>query len=153
MIDVVYNFDGGGGTNGGPCGWGWVRNDGASGCGALQPGSTSNEAEYVALTQAVHDAMIVARDYNSSTFTFLGDSKLVVEQVTGNWQVHANKLRPYVRNVQMLLDGLPSWELRWIPRKQNSKADEMAWAGKAMWVPGYTVRQEETFSRGWDVVV
>lgn len=148
-----YNFDGGGGGDGGPAGWGWVRSDGASGCGALPPGSTSNEAEYTALTRAVYDAVSIARDFGQREFVFQGDSKLVVEQVNGNWKVHANRLRPYVRNVQMLLDGLEEWSLLWIPRQKNRKADEMAWRGKTLWSVQYAASlaaSPDPFPRGWE---
>lgn len=133
MSEVVYHFDGGGGGVDGPCGWGWVRDDGMAGCGALPPSASSNEAEYTALTMAIHDAHRLFSQQGEHEFVFLGDSKLVVEQVNGNWKVHSNKLRPYVNNIQMLLDGLPEWRLCWIPRKKNSRADEQAWLGKAKW--------------------
>lgn len=149
MNEVMYHFDGGGGGDSGPAGWGWVRDDGTGACGALAPGTTSNVAEYTALTQAVHDASVLCRKYGEGRFLFLGDSKLVVEQVNGNWRVSADKLRPLVNNVQMLLDGLPEWELRWIPRKQNSKADEWAWKGKTLWNGKHTPPPVPLLPRGW----
>lgn len=135
MNMIVYNFDGGGGGDG-PAGWGWVRSDGLVGCGGLAPGTTSNIAEYTALTMAVHDAIVLYKDLGQEQFLFKGDSKLVVEQVLGNWRVQADRLRPYVNHVQMLLKGLPEWDLQWIPRRENSKADKQAWEGKRMWKPG-----------------
>ena len=154
---LQWNFDGGGGSDGGPCGWGWYRNDGVSGCGGLPPGNSSNIAEYTALTMAVRDALGVYQSYGGDTFRFVGDSKLVVEQVLGNWQVRSDKLRPYVNNVKMLLHGLPEWELHWVPRKQNKMADEMAWKGKTMWEPGQDMilvsgpqgSVIKEFQRGW----
>jgi ribonuclease HI len=134
MNEVTYNFDGGGGTDG-PSGWGWARNDGVTGCGGLAPGTTSNVAEYTALTMAVRDAITMYQTFSESSFIFQGDSKLVVEQVTGNWQVRTDKLRPYVNNVQMLLEALPTWNLKWIPRNQNKLADGLAWKGKTLWTP------------------
>jgi ribonuclease HI len=131
--EVIYNFDGGGGGESGPAGWGWVRSDGVTQCGPLAPGTTSNVAEYTALTMAIHDAIRLYHDFGETTFAFQGDSKLVVEQVLGNWQVRADKLRPYVQEIQMLLEALPEWRLKWVPRHMNSKADEMAWKGKTLW--------------------
>ena len=135
MNTIIYNFDGGGGGDG-PAGWGWVRSDGLSGCGGLAPGTTSNIAEYTALTMAVHDAHVLYREMGQGQFLFRGDSKLVVEQVLGNWRVQSDRLRPYVNHVQMLLSGLPDWDLSWIPRRENSKADKMAWEGKTKWKAG-----------------
>ena len=134
MSEIIYHFDGGGGSDG-PSGWGWSRNDGVTGCGGLAPGTTSNICEYTALTMAVHDAVTMYQMYGESIFMFKGDSKLVVEQVNGNWQVRSDRLRPYVNNVQMLLAGLPEWHLSWVPRKENRAADAMAWKGKTMWSP------------------
>lgn len=144
----MYHFDGGGG-GGGPAGWGWVRDDGTTGCGALAPGTTSNVAEYTALTMAVHDALTIARRGDAS-FLFRGDSKLVVEQVLGNWVVRSDKLRPFVNQAKMLLDGLPQWEIQWVPRKQNSLADEQAWKGKTMWNGGIKAAHPVLHPRGWD---
>lgn len=140
MNDVVYHFDGGGGSGDGPSGWAWVRNDGTSGCGGLAPGTTSNVAEYTALTMAVHDALHRYRDNGDTRVVFRGDSKLVVEQVTGNWRVNVPHLKKLVNQVQMLLDGLPSWELTWIPRQENGLADDLAWLGKTKW----SVDQDDT---------
>lgn len=134
MNELLYNFDGGGGSDG-PSGWGWVRSDGVSGCGGLAPGVTSNVAEYTALTMAVRDAITMYQTYGDTSFIFQGDSKLVVEQVTGNWMVRSDKLRPFVNNVQMLLAALPEWDMRWVPRNQNKAADAMAWKGKTLWTP------------------
>ncbi len=131
---ITYRFDGGGGGAEGPCGWGWVRSDGAFDSGALAPGNSSNQAEYTAFTMAIHDALTVANDHGERMFVFQGDSKLVVEQVNGRWKVQANRLRPLVNNCIMLLRGLPQWELIWIPRKENSLADEQAWLGKAKYL-------------------
>jgi ribonuclease HI len=153
---ITYWFDGGGGGEGnGPSGWGWVRSDGAAGCGALAPGTTSNVAEYTALTMAVHDAITVCQHHGDNEFMFRGDSKLVVEQVLGNWRVQSERLRPHVNHVKMLLDGLPWWNIEWIPRKLNSKADEQAWLGKAKWNAAKAKAYDrpltihESFKRGW----
>ena len=156
MNEVTYHFDGGGGTDG-PSGWGWYRSDGMSGCGGLAPGTTSNVAEYTALTMAVRDAISMISAFGETSFIFLGDSKLVVEQVTGVWQVRSDKLRPFVNNVQMLLEALPKWKLRWIPRNQNKQADAMAWKGKTLWTPnedqilisGPHGSVMKTLGRGW----
>ena len=150
MSSVTYNFDGGGGGDKGPAGWGWVRDDGTGGCGGLAPGTTSNVAEYTALTMALHDACSLFANGMESEFVFLGDSMLVVQQVNGNWRVTANHLRPFYNNVTMLLAGLPNWTLKWIPRKQNSRADEWAWKGKTLW-DGKGTAIKTQFPRGWDV--
>lgn len=147
---TTYKFDGGAGGEG-PGGWGWVRDDGAKGCGGLAPGTTSNMAEYVALTMAVRDAY----DIDTDSVHFLGDSKLVVEQVTGNWRVKAVNLLPYFNNVRILLESLPmKWTLGWIPRELNSEADAQAWEGKSMWTPGQSTTSVGVplrFLRGWEV--
>lgn len=164
MSDLTYWFDGGGGEKNhqgeppGPSGWGWVRSDGVTACGGLAPGTTSNVAEYTALTMAIIDAHAVMDDLGDTKFIFKGDSKLVVEQVLGNWQVRADKLRPYVHRVQMLLGGIPEWRLQWVPRNLNRLADEQAWKGKGLWTPdtqqiGYSLGSKKLegtiLQRGW----
>jgi probable phosphoglycerate mutase len=53
------------------------------------------------------------------------DSKLVVQQLSGNWKVKHPDIAPLVRRASELM-GSRRVELRWIPREQNSAADAAA---------------------------
>jgi probable phosphoglycerate mutase len=54
------------------------------------------------------------------------DSKLVVEQMSGRWQVKHPSMRPLARQAAELAAGFARISYEWIPRAQNSHADRLA---------------------------
>ena len=80
---------------------------------------TNNIAEYQALIYALAIAQHLEDD-----IVIKSDSKLVVEQVNGNWKVKDQKLIPLCKDARVLIDlrkqlfGV-STELQWLPREQN----------------------------------
>ncbi len=54
------------------------------------------------------------------------DSKLVVEQMSGRWQVKHPSMRPLARRASELASGFDRISFSWIPRLQNSHADRLA---------------------------
>ena len=64
----------------------------ATGCGVVGAGDgmTNNVAEYVALGKAL--AYLVATKAAVDELSILGDSKLVIEQLKGNWQCNSPRL-------------------------------------------------------------
>lgn len=145
-MTITFNFDGGGSHKGSAAGWGWVcyasTADGRtheyySGCGAMPPGTTNNEAEYEALRMAVEYAIVHAwddRGIEPSDFVFKGDSRLVIEQVKGLWQVKAEHLKERQWLLQRDLGLLSEpYSLQWVPREQNQRADELSRLGRAQW--------------------
>lgn len=83
---------------------------------------TNNEAEYAAL-MAVLDAAVEAKVENLVVY---GDSQLVVRQVNGEWFIKAKELVPMVKTVLDLKAQIPNVTLRWIPREENTEADELS---------------------------
>lgn len=113
---VVY-FDGGSRGNPGVSGAGAALfvdgTEVAAAAHSLQHGTTNNEAEYLGAALAVHLvaralrlAAAGAKDPDGaalavpSSVTILGDSKLVVQQVRGKWQVRAKHLVACVAQVR-----------------------------------------------------
>jgi ribonuclease HI len=117
---------------GGPCGWGWAAHDGEHeiewGQGGLD-GGTNNMAEYTALIMAMTHALAAEYDPDDE-FAFEGDSKLVVMQTQGAWEVKADHLRPYFEQARHLWDGLRRPRVQWIEREQNGRADMLAGQGR-----------------------
>jgi len=72
---------------------------------------TNNEAEYTALIEAL-------KDKNSKNATIYMDSKLVVEQLAGNYVVKAENLYNLFLKAQELVKKR-NVKLKWIPRKKN----------------------------------
>ena len=82
---------------------------------------TNNYAEY--------QGVIAALRYLSNTehrdVTIRMDSKLVIEQLAGRWKVKSPDMRELVSEASRLL-GPFNATLQWIPREENSRADELA---------------------------
>lgn len=59
-----------------------------------------------------------------------GDSKLVVEQMNGRWQIKHGRYKPYALQAAEALETLhtlvSSMKIKWIPREQNGYADELS---------------------------
>ena len=83
--------------------------------------ATNNVAEYRALLLGID----LAKGLGADEAEFVGDSKLIVEQVKGNWKVKQAHLRPLRERVLEALDELPSWSIRHVRRGENERADEL----------------------------
>jgi ribonuclease HI len=83
--------------------------------------ATNNVAEYRALLLGIE----LAKELAADEVEFVGDSKLIVEQVKGNWKVKQDHLRPLHTKVRDALRDLPSWSIRHVKRGENERADEL----------------------------
>ena len=126
-IAVIVEADGGSRGNPGPAGYGAVVRDAASGevlaerSGFLGV-TTNNVAEYNGLIAGL-DA---AAELGARTVQVRMDSKLVVEQMSGRWQVKHASMRPLATRAAELVRRFDSVGFTWIPRAQNSAADRLA---------------------------
>lgn len=55
-----------------------------------------------------------------------GDSQLICLQVSGEYQVKAPHLRPLVEFVRGLAASFDEFNLRYVPREQNTVADDLS---------------------------
>jgi ribonuclease HI len=87
----------------------------------LRGRKTNNDAEYMGLIVGLKYAISLGVDEIDIT----SDSKLVVEQVNGRWEVKTEAMRPYRKEARKLLDQhfTGGWSLEWVPRLQNVVAD------------------------------
>lgn len=79
---------------------------------------TNNQAEYLALYGALHYAQID----RATDIVIKSDSKLVVEQVNGNWKVKNQQLKTMLDETLELLkkmEGEKKITITWVPREQN----------------------------------
>src|SRR3989344_473117 len=53
------------------------------------------------------------------------DSKLVVEQILGNWKIKEPTLKPQVAKVRALLADFPKHHFVHVPRENNAEADRL----------------------------
>ena len=123
---VSIEADGGSRGNPGPAGYGAVvyASDGsvlaerAAGIGT----ATNNVAEYGGLIAGLKAAL----ELGATEVDIRMDSKLVIEQVSGRWQVKNEGLRPLAREAVELLSRFHSKTATWIPREKNKHADRLA---------------------------
>lgn len=131
MERIIIEADGGSRGNPGPAGSGAVLIDADTGEVVLEIAksigvATNNVAEY----NAVLAALTEARKINASAKVLVRmDSKLVIEQLAGNWKIKHPDMRSLAIEVQSIAAGM-NIEYQWIPREQNSRADALA--NKAM---------------------
>ncbi len=124
---VIVEADGGSRGNPGPAGYGAVVLDADTGAvlaerkESIGP-DTNNVAEYRGLIAG----LTAARDLGASAVRVRMDSKLVVEQMSGRWQVKHPAMRPLFRQASQLATEFASITFEWIPRAQNSHADRLA---------------------------
>ena len=88
----------------------------------LKGEGTNNTAEYTALLRGIQKA----KEHGWRSFVIEGDSKVVIKQVRGEYQVRKKHLATLHQQVIRELDGLDSYELRWIPRDRNARADKLS---------------------------
>jgi ribonuclease HI len=82
---------------------------------------THNTAEWQALILGLH----LALNHGEQRVEVKGDSTLVVKQVKGESKTKHPALRPLRMEAGRLLDQFDSWDVEWIPRKENQRADEL----------------------------
>jgi ribonuclease HI len=84
--------------------------------------TTSNVAEYTGLILGLKRA----RAMGLRELEVLADSELIVKQLSGEYQVKADHLRPLHDEAKALIAGFDKIDLRHIPREENEAADEMS---------------------------
>jgi ribonuclease HI len=82
----------------------------------------SSEAEYRALIALLETALA----HGAHELTVLGDSRVVIDDVTGPDLYAAPALAGYRARALALLDLLPEARLRWVPRHKNTGADALS---------------------------
>ncbi len=110
--------------------WGAGYQDEACGL-AVPPGherATNNVAEYCGAICALE--WLVRAGYGGDV-RLIGDSELVVRQMTGEYAVRADHLRPYHDRLEQLARSFRRVDFVWVPREQNERADELSKQGLA----------------------
>lgn len=124
---VIVEADGGSRGNPGPAGYGAVVLDPATGAVLAERSrflgvTTNNVAEYEGLIAG----LAAAAELGARVVQVRMDSKLVVEQMSGRWQIKHAGLRPLATRAADLVRRFDSVSFGWIPRAQNSAADRLA---------------------------
>ncbi|MCR4278783.1 MAG: reverse transcriptase-like protein [bacterium] len=130
-MNLIAYTDGGARNNPGPAGIGIVIMDADTGEHLEEHAeyigeTTNNQAEYRAVIHALERAVALG----AKSFELRTDSKLVVEQMNGNWKVKEPGIMLRVVEARGICRQLSSCRFKHVPRAQNAKADELA--NKAM---------------------
>lgn len=83
---------------------------------------TNNYAEYKAVQMCLDQ--LVKEKYNQ--FELRSDSQLVINQLTGKFQVKSENVRPIYQEIQKLLKKFKKYQFVKVPRIQNQLADSLA---------------------------
>jgi ribonuclease HI len=122
---VVVYVDGGSRGNPGPAGIGAVITD-ADGHELDRANNfigvaTNNVAEYRALLLGLERALSLG----AAQVEIVNDSQLVARQLTGEYRVKKDDLRPLHAAALEALAGFERWSVQSVPREQNELADEL----------------------------
>ena len=125
---LVVEADGGSRGNPGPAGYGAVVRDAATGEVLAEVNdslgrATNNVAEYSGLIAGLKAAARVARGADVEVRM---DSKLVVEQMSGRWQIKHPDMRPLAAKARDAARALGRVSYTWVPRSRNAHADRLA---------------------------
>lgn len=125
MKEGILYFDGG--IRNGICAYGWLlcnpENEeqiiaqGNKTCGT----GTSNIAEYRALIAGLQGAL----DCNIDQIFIVGDSQLVVKQITGAFKTNKPDLMQHRDRALDLLGKFKTYTIKWVPRHKNKRADTL----------------------------
>ena len=126
-LRVTVEADGGSRGNPGPAGYGAVVRETATGEILLERYAslgmnTNNVAEYSGLIAGLTAAL----ELDATHVDVRMDSKLVVEQMSGRWQIKNPGLRPLAAQAATLVGRFQAVTLDWIPRERNKAADALA---------------------------
>ena len=125
-IAVIVEADGGSRGNPGPSAYGALVKDAATGEVIAERGetigvATNNVAEYHGLIAGLE---LAAEHAPGAEVEVRMDSKLVVEQMSGNWKIKHPSMKPLAEQAFRLAP--PGTTYTWVPRAENSRADRLA---------------------------
>ncbi|MBA7593076.1 hypothetical protein ES708_35286 [subsurface metagenome] len=94
-------------------------------CGKFLGRATSNVAEYSALIKALQ---VIGKDkkLKAKDLVIKSDSKLLINQIMGNYRIKSKNLIPLVIKARKLLKDFNSVDLKLITRAENKIADKLA---------------------------
>jgi len=125
-LRVKVNIDGGARGNPGPAAAGVVIRSADDGTVLHEAGiflgrATNNVAEYSGLIAALEAASRLGADEAE----VLSDSELLVKQMSGDYRVRNDGLKPLFAQARQLAGKFKRFSLRHVSREQNTRADRL----------------------------
>ena len=87
------------------------------------PLMSNNVAEYAALCESLD--ILLRRHLEDAAIMVRSDSKLVVNQMAGNWKFHKGLYKGNYEKAKLLATKFTRLSFQWIPREQNEEADQL----------------------------
>lgn len=84
------------------------------------PAASNNVAEYNGLIAALR---WLYKDYRNEKIECFGDSKLVIEQMNGNWSIKKGLYVEHALKCQGAIQHFSNISLHWVPREKNIADD------------------------------
>jgi ribonuclease HI len=88
----------------------------------LEFSCTNNEVEYEDLIQG----MVLAQEMKIEHLIVTGNSDLVINHITQKYKIKKERLKLYFKRVNELMEYFSSFNILFIPRDKNHKADSLA---------------------------
>ena len=98
-----------------------VRKSGFVGRGL---GISNNVAEYAALCEALR--FLIKKNMTSQPIEVRSDSRLVVNQMKGDWKFHKGLYAQKYHEAKNLANQFRQLSFKWVPREQNQEADALS---------------------------
>ncbi len=153
-MKVIVEADGGSRGNPGPAGYGsvvWTADRETVLAESKQAigHATNNVAEYRGLIAGLEEAAKLG----ATEVEVRMDSKLVIEQMSGNWKVKHPDLKALIKQAMAVATKFDRISYGWIPRAKNSHADRLANeamdAAAELEEPGQGVEEKPASPVGW----
>ena len=91
-------------------------------------GQTSNNvAEYLAIIEVLK--YFISNKLQTEKIICCGDSKLWIEQLSGNWKCNKGIYAKYYYEAKELVKQFSNISFKWVAREYNEKADELSKRG------------------------
>jgi ribonuclease HI len=124
--ELVLHIDGASRGNPGPAAYGVVaESEAGAPVAALSKflgEATNNQAEYAGLLAALD----FARSNGYRRLRILSDSELLVRQMSGEYKVKSDGLKPLWERARRAAAAFEACSLRHVPREENREADRLA---------------------------
>lgn len=85
---------------------------------------SNNVMEYMAFLAILE--YLLGNNLHRQPIKVYGDSKLVIQQMFGRWKMHGGYYIPTAQKAKKILCEFPNIKGEWIPREENSLADELS---------------------------
>lgn len=121
--EIIAHIDGASRGNPGPAAAGFILTDSTGAqlqAKALVLGKTTNNvAEYTSLIKALE----AAEQIGAEKLRVFSDSELLVKQISGEYRVRSEQIRPLFQQAVDMLGRFKDWKVQHITREKNQEAD------------------------------